>query len=239
MVEVKHNMKIFKMMLVCFLVTILSITPPVTASNSLLLKERNIDHENKFKINVNIIINSESDSIVTADLKIKPPSGDWADNSITGDVGDTIEFQVNLELSRPYIWFGAVVELPKVNDEPMFRNIRSISPKPIFPFGSWRVSDTEVGWSWFGINESSWSKTPTFKATINKKGSQTINLIAGGNYVDGGQNKEGQATDSNDIIVRTAKSKQKILLELPNKLINVYKDLTIIKTKIYLIVTKI
>ena len=199
----------FLIIIISLFVTILFLNMPVSASNVLSIEEINLNQTENYIINRDITIISDDDGIVAADLEIKAPGGDWTDNSVTASVGDTIEFKVYIEISRPYFWFGGVVELPSVNNENMFNNIRSVSPKPLPPIGIYRVEDDEVSWIWFGIDQSSWSKTMSFKATIAKKGTQNIELVVGGNYSDNGQSKEGMETDSIRIIVNTAKNKQK------------------------------
>jgi hypothetical protein len=139
--------------------------------------------------------------INTADLKIKTTGGDWTDSSIKANVGQEIEFKVTVEISRSYFWLGVLVELPTVDDESMFQYITgSVSPKPILPVGVWRANDEEVAWSWFEVS-SGWSKTMTFKATIKKGGSKTINLLVAGDYSSNGQILEDEASDSVDITV--------------------------------------
>ena len=235
MVEAKHNMKILKSIVCCFVIIILFITIPVSANSFSVLKEKNRNLKE-----IPILDSSSNDNgIVKADLKIKASGGEWVDNRLTVKTGSTIEFQVIVELSRPYIWIGALVEPPTISGESMLSvDVSSVSPKPILPFGTWKASDLEVGWGWFGIEGSSWSKTMTFKATANKIGSGKINLLVGGNYYENGQNKEGQATDSVDLTVEKKGGSKQSTPNVQQEKIK-HNILDIIKTKIGLLLTKI
>jgi len=111
-----------------------------------------------------------------ADLKIRKLGGNWADESITANVGTILEFKINVKTNRDYLTVGILVKLPLIDNTPMFNYVEGSSwPKPIFPIGEWAANDTDVNWAWFMV-DSSWSKEMTFKAKIKKSGSRFVDL---------------------------------------------------------------
>lgn len=120
------------------------------------------------------------DANLTGDLKIRTSGGSWQDNSLTADVGTTLEFKIDSSANRDYTLFTVVIGLPIINEEPMFDYIElSAGPIPGPLKGFFEASDTDVIWVWYMI-ETSWSEEMTFKAKIKKPGTGTVNLYVVG-----------------------------------------------------------
>lgn len=113
-----------------------------------------------------------------ADLKIRITGGDWTDESFSSEVGETINFKINVQTETDYEVIAIKIELPESNNKPMFTyTIGSVNPKPSLLNGEgvWLANDTDVVWAWFNTEES-WSKEMTFSAKIDKGGSDSIDL---------------------------------------------------------------
>lgn len=189
-------MKTYKKLIGCFLIVFLFMALPVSANKILDQKEESVYRETSTIFDDKM---KTCSGAINADLKIKTPDGEWVDDSVELNVGDTVEFSITAQVSRNYFWFGMLVELPTVNNQPMFEvDFDSVSDKPVLPFGTWRGSNKELAWSWFEVS-SSWSKTVSFEATVKKSGSLNINLIVGGDYVENSQIKEDSGSDSIDV----------------------------------------
>jgi len=202
MVEVNRHMKINRKMVGCFLIVFLFMALPVSAKNT--YGDRILEKENKEPIASSTNIEVSSNGIVKADLKVRVAGGDWKDSSINAQVGQTLEFKITVEISRSYIWFGILVDLPEVNNNPMLKyKIGSASPLPL------DVNDEEIKWSWINI-DSPWNKETSFKVKIERGGSKTVNLLVGGTYNSNGKIMEDEKSDSVDITVEKGKSKTRI-----------------------------
>lgn len=207
-------------MIGCLLIITMLIALPVSASN--ISKPGNkIVGKNE---NINLDVNSNG--IVTADLKVRSLGGSWSDSGIKAEVGETLEFKITVEISRSYTWIGVLVELPTVNNKPMFEyKVGSASTIP------WDKNSEEIKWMWLSVG-SSWSKEITFKEKVLRGGgTKTINLIVGGIYGSGGETEEDEKSDSVDVTVENGRSKQafkekiklhKLFLKEENSIISLF-----------------
>jgi len=186
------KMKIYRNILLCFFVSCLFFTLPVYASN--------IYSQN------NTALNSD----ISADLKVRKNNGNWQDGTLEAKVGETIEFKITVSVSRSYLFFGILVELPKVGDKPML-DYKSSNTNPM------DANDEELRWYWLQI-EPSWSEVITFTVQIKKSGTKTIKLTAFGEY-KGTDNKlhEDSSTDSVSIYVKKGTGKHMPMTFLQNK----------------------
>jgi len=118
------------------------------------------------------------DNDIYGDLKIRISGEEWTDSSVSANVGARIDFKINVETETDYEVIAIKVELPVVNNNPMFNFIiGSVDPKPdvLSGEGLWMANDTAVVWAWF-TTESFWSKEMTFSAYVDKIGSDNIDL---------------------------------------------------------------
>ena len=140
-----------------------------------------------------------------ADLKIRKTGEDWTDESISAKVGDTLEFKITVETETEYEIIGIQVELPIINNKPMFiYRIGSINPKPdiLKGEGIWLANNTHIIWAWFNT-EPYWSEEMTFYAKIDKAGSGSIDLTV----VASKKNNYGYDDDFDSIQITAEKNK--------------------------------
>lgn len=113
---------------------------------------------------------------LSGDLQIRQTGGSWQDNSLTADVGTTLEFKIDSSVTSKYVLLTVLVSLPLINDEAMFDYV-DISARPIpGPLeGFFDASNTDVFWVWYMV-DSSWAQEMIFKARITKSGIGTVGL---------------------------------------------------------------
>ena len=217
-------MKIYRKIIVCFLVLCLFLTLPVYASSISLQNEKAIQNEIGRDLNPEATKNFALNDVISADLKIRKGSGNWQDGSIKANVEDIIEFKITVTISRSYLFFGVLIELPTVGEDPMFDYISSDKVP-------WDSNDEEIRWNWL-YAEPPWSEEITFTALIEKAGKKTIKLTAFGEY-KGDDNKlhEDSATDSVNIDVEGTGKHMPITFP-QNKVRLVYRFLSLKETKI-------
>jgi hypothetical protein len=127
-------------------------------------------------------------SIIEVDIKVKTSSGSWKDDSITADVGKTLEFKItaSFKANREYWPGGVAVSLPTVSNKPMFElDEESLE---LIKGGTTGLivlkDDKKVSWSWVPLS------TPCelemkFKAKIKKAASsQRVKALACGDVYD-------------------------------------------------------
>jgi len=127
-------------------------------------------------------VETDSSNVLTVDFYIQKSDGSGHYDKIDVKTEELLEFKINVKSSRDYLTVAVFIELPLVNDDPMFEydwgllGLGSSDPKPIgFPLGEWTANDTDVSWAWFLVSPS-WSKDMSFKAKVKKTGSEYVNL---------------------------------------------------------------
>jgi len=171
-----------------------------------------------FSVNgINISKNNkeESSNGLTVDFYIQKSDGSGHYNTIDVKTEDLLEFKINVKSSVDYITVAVFIELPLVNNNPMFEydwgllGLGSSDPKPIgFPIGEWTANNTNVSWAWFFV-ASSWSKDMSFKAMVKKTGSEYVKIkVYGMKDVDG---KDDEFFD--EIKVNSKKNNKPVFLD--------------------------
>jgi hypothetical protein len=168
----------FKILSLIILSFLLTQTIPIKASNyqrdiySIIFKNQ----KDSLKCITIALDNVNKGDDLSSDLKIKKADGSWEDHHVTANVGSILEFKIIVNSSKEYPGVLILIELPTINDNPMFNYINdSASPIPGLLEGHFEASDTEIIWIWYLINEF-WSKEMTFKAKIVQSGMSTVKL---------------------------------------------------------------
>jgi len=122
-------------------------------------------------------------SALDADLKIKKPGGSWEDDTITADVGEILDFRVDLDSNNFYLLLSIINAMPKINEDPMFDLIEgSVSPTPIPP-NSVYADDLDVQWLYWALATKG-EKTLEWRARIVKPGTGDARMAAAGVYAN-------------------------------------------------------
>ena len=180
--------------------------------------------------------NSTTTGTISADLKVRKTGGSWQDSLSSVSIGTIVEFQITVSIPRDYHCLGVLVELPKTSNGQMFNFITgSLSPNILnTDVGLSYGNNNEVAWIWTEV-ESSFSETMSFRATVKESGTEDVELLVGGDYLDNGNLREDQGSDS--LRFSSSKSKTKGFM-LREKLLDIFPRLEKIIDKLYNLIYK-
>jgi len=129
-----------------------------------------------FKDGISNVETSGNINELTADLKIRKPGGNWEDSDITATVETELEFKIVVSSNKVggHLCVIVTVDLPLINDNPMFSYVDGSASNPLNFIGA---TDEEVAWYYTIVTKTN-PKEMTFKAVIKKVGTKSVYLTA-------------------------------------------------------------